>query len=146
MRRRYFGYACRNKIQGKERHRSMIRKEMIGRMILLSLMIGLTGCGKEQDNKTEEITAATAATETDATETDAAEQEDNSDYVTGQGFRPPAGSHTDSNGNIVDQEGNTYDKEGKWQIPEGGRVDSQGHIYDKYGRLMGGGATIGSQG
>ena len=131
----------KNKAQRKERRRSMIRKRIIGRMILFSLMIGLTGCQKTQDNKTEETTAVTAAADPDA-----AEKNDGSDYVVGQGFRPPAGSHTDKNGNIVDREGNTFDREGKWQVPEGGRVDSQGRIYDKNGKPMGGGATVGSVG
>lgn len=119
----------------------MIRKRLIGQFIILSLVIGLTGCGKTQDNKAEE-----KAEEMTSEASADPEEKNNSDYVTGQGFRPPKGSHVDKHGNIVDQEGNTYDREGKWQIPEGGRVDSQGRIYDKNGKLMGGGATVGSVG
>lgn len=66
--------------------------------------------------------------------------------VVGQGFRPPEGSRVEKNGNIVDLEGNTYNTKGEWQVPEGGRVDSKGRIFDKNGRMMGGGATVGSVG
>lgn len=65
---------------------------------------------------------------------------------TGSGFRPPAGSHTDKRGNIVDKDGNTFNAEGEWQVPEGGRVDADGRIIDKDGNVMGGGAKVGSKG
>lgn len=66
--------------------------------------------------------------------------------VAGLGFKPPAGSHRDKKGHIVDQEGNTFDDEGGWQVPEGGSIDAQGRIRDKNGRVMGGGAPVGSKG
>lgn len=116
------------KIQSKERDGTVMRKRVIGQWILVSLMIGITGCGRTQDIKTEGKMAAEASELSANTG-----KNDSADYVTGQGFRPPQDSHVDKNGNIVDREGNIYDKEGKWQVPEGGRVDSQGRIYDKNG-------------
>ncbi len=120
----------------------MTRKKWIAVCAAICLAM-LTGCGKE-DAKPEQTTEQQSEnTERDGTE--AVTADDDSD-VTGQGFRPPQGSHKDSNGNIVDQEGNTYTPKGEWTVPEGGHIDSQGRIYDKDGNLMGGGATIGSQG
>ncbi|MDO4324322.1 MAG: DUF3659 domain-containing protein [Lachnospiraceae bacterium] len=131
----------------------MIRKRMIGQLIILSLMMGVSGCGRTQDNRTEEKAVTAVSEERAGTEEQTGTEERagtvekaDSDNVTGQGFQPPKGSRVDKNGNIVDREGNTYDREGKWQVPEGGWVDSQGRIHDKNGKLMGGGATIGSQG
>lgn len=66
--------------------------------------------------------------------------------VTGQGFQPPEGSSLDRNGNIVDLEGNTFNRKGEWQVPEGGRVDSKGRIFDRNGKMMGGGAMVGTVG
>ena len=72
--------------------------------------------------------------------------DENAQETAGTGFVPPKGSHINSEGNIVDPEGNTFNSMGQWQVPEGGHVDSQGRIIDKNGRVMGGGATVGSVG
>lgn len=119
----------------------MMRKRLTGWFVICSLMLGLMGCGRGQENETKETVSVAGSEALSDTK-----EEKESEYIPGQGFRPPSGSRMDRNGHIVDPEGNTYDLEGKWQVPEGGRVDAQGRIYDKNGKLMGGGATIGSVG
>lgn len=108
-------------------------------------LLGFTGCGKQTPKETE-----TVPQQTEAAGVEASAQNDtgarSAQNQVGGGFKPPAGSHVDSKGHIVDKEGNTFDKEGGWQVPEGGHVDSQGRIIDKDGNVMGGGATIGSKG
>lgn len=132
----------------------MRRKKMMGQLLVCLLMMGLGGCDQKQEaGDTEEMvaeeTAAVSAQNVENGETisaDDAGKEEDSDSVTGQGFKPPKGSHIDKNGNIVTPNGDSFSKDGGWQVPEGGRVDSQGRIYDKNGKLMGGGATVGSKG
>lgn len=119
----------------------MRRKRIIGQIMMFSLVIGLTGCNQSQSKKAVEEEVILSSGDSEDTE-----DNNDSDYMPGLGFRPPKASRRDKNGNIVDPEGNTFNNEGKWQVPEGGRVDSQGRIYDKNGKIMGGGAVVGSQG
>lgn len=121
-------------------------KKRVEQIILIScIVVGLAGCGRTPEVKeTDKIIELSAS---DGTEQDTpAGSSAELDSVTGQGFQPPEGSHRDSRGNIVDPQGNTFDDDGGWQVPEGGRVDSKGRIYDKNGKLMGGGAPVGSKG
>lgn len=119
----------------------MRRKRMFGWFIGICLIIMATGCNQKQSAEKEDKTSVQPSGDAEA-----AEHEQASEVVTGQGFQPPKGSTRDKNGNIVDPQGNTFDEKGGWQIPEGGRVDAKGRIYDKNGKLMGGGAVIGSKG
>lgn len=126
----------------------MRRKKIMGQLVLFLMIVGLIGCGQAQETgSTKETTGSKA--ETAAVSDQSADDmggDNDSDSITGQGFKPPNGSHIDKNRNIVTPEGDTFSKDGGWQVPEGGRVDSQGRIYDKNGKMMGGGAKIGSKG
>lgn len=134
----------------------MRRKKMMGQLLVCLLMMGLGGCGQKQEagetvaeETVAEETTAVSAQNVENGETisaDDAGKEEDSDSLVGGGFKPPKGSHIDKNGNIVTPNGDSFSKDGGWQVPEGGRVDSQGRIYDKNGKLMGGGATVGSKG
>lgn len=118
-----------------------MKKRMSGKFAIFLLAMGLAGCSQTQNGETEKETVVLSDGKNSAAET-----EGNFGYAVGQGFRPPKGSKLDKKGNIVDPEGNTFDKNGGWQVPEGGRVDSKGRIYDKNGKMMGGGAVVGSKG
>ncbi len=138
-------------------------KKRIMLLCMLFVLAGLAGCGEKTD-KTAEASAEQEASQAEqkqektgnasvfgneAEETGSAENTEGTDEEesrVGTGFVPKAGSHVDSNGNIVAPNGDTTNTRGQWQIPEGGRVDSQGRIYDKNGKMMGGGATVGSVG
>lgn len=100
----------------------------------------------ELDEEDSEKTEEEKGQEENKNTQDTAVSEGTEETAVGQGFRPPEGSHVDKNGNIVDPEGNTYNKKGEWQVPEGGSIDAQGRIRDKNGRIMGGGAAVGSVG
>lgn len=117
----------------------MNRKKMMG-MCMVVCLAGLAGCGKKEDSQTEQVIQLSEMP------TESGEKGNSVEEVTGQGFKPPEGSHIDKRGFIVDKEGNTFDKEGGWQVPEGGHVDSKGRIIDKNGNVMGGGAPVGSKG
>ncbi|MDO5345367.1 MAG: DUF3659 domain-containing protein [Lachnospiraceae bacterium] len=116
----------------------MNRKKWIGIGILACFM-GLTGCKNQTPGRDKIVIQQTENLES-------AGDQESAGSSTGTGFKPPAGSRLDKNGNIVDKQGNTFDKEGSWQVPEGGHVDSAGRIIDKDGKVMGGGAKIGSKG
>lgn len=116
---------------------------------ILICLVGVTGCTQKSPasepaipRQTEQITEDQAF----SSNTDIQTMDNQAQNIVGQGFRPPKGSHTDKNGNIVDKEGNTFKKDGSWEVPEGGHVDAQGRIIDKYGNVMGGGAKVGSKG
>lgn len=139
-----------------------MKKKMMFLCVLFALA-GLAGCGEKTDKNVEvsaeqeasqaeqkqETTGNAFDSETEAEKTGSAENTEGTDAEenrVGTGFVPQAGSHVDRNGNIVAPNGDTTNARGQWQIPEGGRVDSQGRIYDKNGKMMGGGATVGSVG
>ena len=138
-----------------------MKKKML-LLCVLFVLAGLAGCGEKTDKKAasaeqeasqaeqkQEKTENASAFETEAEETGSAENAKGTGEEEGRvgtGFVPKAGSHIDGNGNIVAPNGDTTNARGQWQIPEGGRVDSQGRIYDKNGKMMGGGATVGSVG
>lgn len=104
-----------------------MKKWMSWMLAVSFLLAGITGCGKA-----EKVSKSMESGGTEST--------------VGQGFKPPEGGSRDKRGFFVDSQGNTFDKTGGWQIPEGGHVDAQGRIYDRNGKMMGGGATVGSKG
>lgn len=106
-------------------------------MILgMSLIMAMSGCTNNiESKKTTNISGSNNDSKT----------KDEEEGI-GTGFTIPKGSTKDSNGNIVTPDGDTFNKKGEWVVPEGGHVDSQGRIVDKNGKLVGGGATVGSVG
>ena len=107
-------------------------------LIIIMLLFSLTGCGFQtrkdiNTGRSENIHAKNTVHPA-------------KDDLFTPGTVLPRGARRDSRGYIVMPDGNTFDKEGGWQVPEGGYVDSKGRIHDKNGKLLGGGAEIGSKG